>query len=84
MNRDTFDKFFEKKYRGPGHRDLAIFFGELRLRFFNHNKSYRYIGRDSEKYARLFAGKILKSVKQLEFIPDSELNNRHIRYLTPE
>jgi addiction module RelE/StbE family toxin len=32
---------------------------------------YRYIRQDSERYARLFAEKILKSVKQLEFMPES-------------
>ena len=46
----------------------------------------KYIRRDSEKYARLFAGKILKSVKQLEFMPESgrmvpEVNKSHIREL---
>jgi len=45
-----------------------------------------YIRRDSDKYARLFAGKILSSVRQLEFMPESgrivpEIDKTHIREL---
>jgi len=45
---------------------------------------FRYIRRDSEKYARLFAEKILSSVKRLEFMPESgrlvpEIDKKHIR-----
>lgn len=45
-----------------------------------------YVRRDSENYARLFAKKILTSVKQLEFMPESgrivpEIEKTHIREL---
>lgn len=47
---------------------------------------FRYIRRDSERYARLFVEKILRSVKQLEFMPESgrlvpEIDKKHIREL---
>jgi len=47
---------------------------------------FRYIRRDSERYARLFAEKILSAVKRLEFMPESgrlvpEIDKRHIREL---
>ncbi|RLC10381.1 MAG: type II toxin-antitoxin system RelE/ParE family toxin [Deltaproteobacteria bacterium] len=47
---------------------------------------FRYIRRDSQTYARLLVGKILKSVRQLEYMPESgrivpESDKRHIREL---
>jgi len=47
---------------------------------------FNYIRRDSEKYARLFAEKMLASIKRLEFMPESgrivpEIDKRHIREL---
>ncbi len=47
---------------------------------------FRYIRRDSERYARLFAEKILSSVKRLELMPESgrivpEINKKYIREL---
>ncbi|QTA87885.1 type II toxin-antitoxin system RelE/ParE family toxin [Desulfonema magnum] len=47
---------------------------------------FRYIRRDSKRYAKLFVEKILKSVKRLEYMPESgrivpESDKRHIREL---